>query len=1006
MIRNLLARITILPTTFVIYKTKWFSKIRKPGFWKNLYKMETLPCPRSRNIFVNALCNYGFLFSIYCKCFGPKDALKRIVDMKRLKFDKYQIFNKIRFQETQTNAYSFNYKQVPVFVESTYDYSTTFERINKAIDSDRIKVISFDIFDTLLIRLVPDYRDIFKIVQFRISSFCNVDFFLQRSAAEEELKNIHCKLDDIYDYLRLKNNWSEELTKRIKEIELKTEKEFIIDREPFRELFTKAKKSGKLLFATTDMYLPKAFLENILVENGYSGVHVICSNEYKKRKDIGDLYDVLISESNCQPEQIVHIGDNYYSDYLKAIENNIVAIHLPSLIDSLKITNNQWKPILEEIIKSDDIAQKVLLWYAIVKCRDFSKSYGKKIFKDLESLSWLGIAPLTYYAVLKILLDKNIQTNYKNIAFSSRDGYLPFKLYEVLRKELQIGIPSFYFQAGRRAFIYSRWNSFSQVLSHEGISFEAEKEERYTFEDFVNEFIHSPIVRQEIFSCCDEELLTSKLKTLDVNNFPDIIQEKVMDFVKAQRERARDYYSQYFSDDKTIVFDLGYSGSVGLGIYAACNQAVDKIYYWKEASNLEKVDKKLNTSTYCLFSDLSHRPIEAFHLLIEELYSPLQGGCIGFDKNKKPIFESVSFSEGMVNDVDLIHSTCEKFAVEISNKVDIRDLIDFNKTGDLLMLPMAKIVESPFGETNYLANILYKDSFCLKQHSLAYKVSTACRNLPQTLGTGFSNMENYVNLDDYSDFDYSCNKILVHLHLYYIDLIQEICENLSSLECKFDLLVTTSNKDIEELISAYFMSNLANLCRLEVKLVPNRGRDVAPWIIETRSVANHYDFILHIHGKKSVHADSDYVTRWRSHLFFNLLNKNRVRKILSVLKTEKHIGMLFPKPYENVVNIWNDLNVPVMGSDEKLIEKLIEKLNQKQSYLSEVEEVLKTDLLFSVGTMFWYKPEALQNFYDLNMNYGDFPEEPIGIDGTIAHAIERSMSIICRSNGYQAKAYF
>ena len=52
------------------------------------------------------------------------------------------------------------------------------------------------------------------------------------------------------------------------------------------------------------------------------------------------------------------------------------------------------------------------------------------------------------------------------------------------------------------------------------------------------------------------------------------------------------------------------------------------------------------------------------------------------------------------------------------------------------------------------------------------------------------------------------------------------------------------------------------------------------------------------------------------------------------------------------------------------------------------------------GTMFWYRPEALKPLFDLNLTEQDFPEEPLPVDGTIAHAIERLPVYIAWSQGY------
>ncbi|MCD8325676.1 MAG: rhamnan synthesis F family protein [Lachnospiraceae bacterium] len=47
-----------------------------------------------------------------------------------------------------------------------------------------------------------------------------------------------------------------------------------------------------------------------------------------------------------------------------------------------------------------------------------------------------------------------------------------------------------------------------------------------------------------------------------------------------------------------------------------------------------------------------------------------------------------------------------------------------------------------------------------------------------------------------------------------------------------------------------------------------------------------------------------------------------------------------------------------------------------------------------------YCTEALKAFYDRGWEYDDFPEEPLPMDGTISHAIERLRPFAAQQAGY------
>ena len=58
-------------------------------------------------------------------------------------------------------------------------------------------------------------------------------------------------------------------------------------------------------------------------------------------------------------------------------------------------------------------------------------------------------------------------------------------------------------------------------------------------------------------------------------------------------------------------------------------------------------------------------------------------------------------------------------------------------------------------------------------------------------------------------------------------------------------------------------------------------------------------------------------------------------------------------------------------------------------------------LNFPIGAMFWARPQALEPLLALGLNWSDYPDEPLAIDGTILHAIERLLPFAARHAGYR-----
>jgi rhamnosyltransferase len=57
------------------------------------------------------------------------------------------------------------------------------------------------------------------------------------------------------------------------------------------------------------------------------------------------------------------------------------------------------------------------------------------------------------------------------------------------------------------------------------------------------------------------------------------------------------------------------------------------------------------------------------------------------------------------------------------------------------------------------------------------------------------------------------------------------------------------------------------------------------------------------------------------------------------------------------------------------------------------------NIIFPIGTMFWYRPAALKPLFELRLLPDDIPQEPLP-EETILHAIERMLVYIAWNEGY------
>lgn len=187
-----------------------------------------------------------------------------------------------------------------------------------------VMLVSFDIFDTALIRKCGDAENVFWILAQRLypeHEAKREDFLTWRRHAGEKAKGP--TLDDIYanaDGLFLPYS-----IERLKSYELEIEASQLVSNPLVREAINRYRAAGDVICFISDMYLSSKFLADLLRREeclvGDERVFVSC--EWNARKDTGELYDVVRNE--LKPGKWRHYGDNLRCDVKRAKQHGIKA---------------------------------------------------------------------------------------------------------------------------------------------------------------------------------------------------------------------------------------------------------------------------------------------------------------------------------------------------------------------------------------------------------------------------------------------------------------------------------------------------------------------------------------------------------------------------------------------------------------------------------------------------------------------------------------------------------
>jgi GT2 family glycosyltransferase len=221
------------------------------------------------------------------------------------------------------------------------------------------------------------------------------------------------------------------------------------------------------------------------------------------------------------------------------------------------------------------------------------------------------------------------------------------------------------------------------------------------------------------------------------------------------------------------------------------------------------------------------------------------------------------------------------------------------------------------------------------------------------------------------------------VHMFYGDLAVEFRSYLENIPGAVDVFISVANQFDKALVEDAFAD--WGQGGVEVRIVPNRGRDVAPRLVEFRDVYNRYALVLQLHTKRSIH--SPVLTSWRHFLLENLVgNEAVVSSVFEAFARNPRLGIVAAQHFEPVRNFID------WGNNLGLAKQLTERIG--------ITIDPDAALDFPSGSMFWVRTAALRPLLDLGLTAEEFGEEQGKKDQTLAHAIERLQFHVCEHAGF------
>ena len=227
----------------------------------------------------------------------------------------------------------------------------------------------------------------------------------------------------------------------------------------------------------------------------------------------------------------------------------------------------------------------------------------------------------------------------------------------------------------------------------------------------------------------------------------------------------------------------------------------------------------------------------------------------------------------------------------------------------------------------------------------------------------------------------------VFLHAFYSELAGEMLACLRNIPETSDIFISTDTEEKRADLEALFAANGFGT-RTEIRVFPNAGWDIAPFLVGFADAIPRYDLLLRLHSKRSTFIPGNVGDAWRAMLYASLAGSaERVNAVLGAFAADGALGLVCPP---NLAHYADSITI---GKNFATMRDLL----APHGVTLEPD----TPVDFPMGSMFWCRPAVLAPWLEKGFSFEDFAPTDTGIrDGTLAHALERLFFFGCGITGH------
>lgn len=491
------------------------------------------------------------------------------------------------------------------------------ERINHA------DVVSFDLFDTLIMRQTLSAADVLEHVNCRLQEQeINIsDFFKKRLESEKRLSQHKAPdLIEIYSELLAKTECADEIgnvtAENLAELEYATDLELIVPRKEMCDIFQNIVASGKCVYVVSDTYYSKEQLRIILEKCSITSyTDILASSDYGTGKT-QQLFCILKEKE--KEKKYLHIGDDIVADVENAIKWGIEACQVYSgselldMVGGLGLT--KYANTLSERLKIGMFISKIFNSPFQFETEDKSIRIA-----DAYDIGYLLCAPMISDFVLWFQQMVKKQ-NLKNVWLSARDGYFIKKMYAYLLKLYQEEDESVYFFTSRIAAIRAGVQTKEDIKYVDEMKFSGAVEENLRKRFGI-----------DVESITPEEILEKETGLL---KYQKVILEKA----QIERENYQRYIEEItIREGKIAFFDFVAKGTCQMFLQHIVDNPLNGLYFLQLEPEFMS-DKELVIESFYSKAEMASSAIYEDYYILETILTAPHPSVCGFSEDGEALF--------------------------------------------------------------------------------------------------------------------------------------------------------------------------------------------------------------------------------------------------------------------------------------------------------------------------------------------------------------------------------